>query len=43
MAMPTAPIAPGLGGTNTSRPVTAASVRAKEALLAGLPWKNTRS
>jgi hypothetical protein len=30
-------MAPGLGGTTTSRPVTAASVRASEGLLAGLP------
>ncbi len=38
-----APIAPGLGGTQTVRPATAASVRASEALLAGLPWNMIRS
>jgi len=39
--MPQAPIAPGLGGTTMSRPVTAASVHASEGLVAGLPWKKT--
>jgi hypothetical protein len=43
MAMPIAPMAPGFGGTITSRPVTAARVRASDGFCAGLPWKNTRS
>ena len=42
-AMPIAPIAPGLGGTITSRPVTTDNVRASESLDAGLPWKKIRS
>ena len=37
--MPQAPIAPGLGGTTMSRPVTDASAQAREGLDAGLPWK----
>ena len=37
--IPHAPIAPGLGGTTISRPVTAAKVHARQSLLAGFPWK----
>ncbi|MGC4121031.1 MAG: hypothetical protein QM765_41925 [Myxococcales bacterium] len=37
--MPQAPMAPGLGGTTMSRPVTAARVHASDGFVAGLPWK----